>query len=161
MKWLMKRSRKVAKLFLLLSIPIAVTLGVRAIASAQLNLKIWSKGEQLSSKDFNANFAALQAAIPSAVPGYEMVSATQAQEAVPAGSDFPDRSWSVACPAGKKILSGGCAIENGEWHLYGSAPTGNPPTGWVCRAECMGNAKPTGGTSATNFVAYAICATIP
>ena len=138
-------------------------LGPPAAVWAQQQLKVWAQGDALSAKDLNDNFAKLQAAIPTIPPaalsGYEVVLAEQAQEAVAQGTQAPDRTWRVACPAGKKILGGGCDTSNGEWHFYSTAPEDN---GWVCRAECMGNAKPNpDGTVATTFRAWAICAVIP
>jgi hypothetical protein len=134
----------------------AALFGPRALVWAQDTLRVWEDGEVLTAAELNANFAALESAIPRGVLGHEIVTATQEQDPVAAGVSFPDVTWRVACPPGKVVLGGGCDAGNGEWHFYSSAPEGN---GWVCRAECMGNAKSDGGgTGQTTFTAHAICA---
>jgi hypothetical protein len=89
--------------------------------------------------------------------GSHLVTAQVDLPSVPVGGTFPEVVVGVSCPAGEKILGGGCATHQPEWLLWINAPEGD---GWSCRAKNVSNALKGQEGSFLNgpFVAYAICA---
>lgn len=57
----------ITRLALLVAVPLAVVLGIKAVAWA-VNLKTWTGGETLTAADLNANFAAVNAQLVAQPP---------------------------------------------------------------------------------------------
>jgi hypothetical protein len=94
------------------------------------------------------------------LPGINVVTAAVNLPAVPAGDTFPEAAVEVACPAGQKLIAGGCATHHAEWLLWIDSPN-DAHTGWSCRAKNVSNAFSAGmkGSSLPGpFNAYAFCA---
>lgn len=77
----------------------------------------------------------------------------------PVGAAF---NWTATCTGGKKILGGGCYMNNPGFRLYSNAPTdlnGTPIEGWTCIwVNVTSAAIPTAGV---RFSVNTICATAP
>ena len=152
-------SRTQTRRWLWMTVPLAVLLGPSAVAWAQTILKTWAPGDTLTAEELNANFAALQRAVGAP----RVVTLTFETPLVSAG-EFPFIDLTQPCTdEGSVLLSGGCAIDNAEWILYASEPSGN---GWKCRFKAIGNllnADPNGqaGTVISPGRVHAICATAP
>jgi hypothetical protein len=94
------------------------------------------------------------------LPGINVVTAAVDLPTVPAGTTFPEAAVDVACPAGQKLIAGGCATHHAEWLLWIDAPN-DAHNGWSCRAKNVSNAFSAGlkGSSLPGpFNAYAFCA---
>lgn len=78
---------------------------------------------------------------------------------IPAGAAF---TWSTVCPGSKKVVGGGCYINNSAFRLYLNAPTdqnGGALNGWNCNwVNTLGVPFPTSGLK---FSVTAICMTAP
>ena len=57
------RSHRAARAALVLAIPLALVLGVRAFGWSAAQLKVWTDGDTLKAADINSNFGALSAQI--------------------------------------------------------------------------------------------------
>jgi hypothetical protein len=57
-------SRRATRLALVFGAPVIVLLGAAAVGWASVTLKTWNDGDTLKAADLNANFAALNAALP-------------------------------------------------------------------------------------------------
>ncbi len=76
-------SRTATRAGLLVGVPLAVVLGTQAIAWAAATLKTWTAGETLKADDLNANFSALNTALPKLImtatlPGTQTIGAETA-----------------------------------------------------------------------------------
>ena len=73
-------------------------------ATAQTNVpNTFGPNTSIKSSEVNANFQALAAAVDKGVPGYQFI---QQSFTVPANTTIMAQ-FSVTCPAGKVIISGG------------------------------------------------------
>ncbi len=155
-------SRQTVRLALLVSVPIGVLLAPRALLRAQ-QLKSWVTGDTLTAKDLNDNFAALRAAIPATATNIEYIY-QQGPKApvVEVGDNYPEFEWTLPCPAGKRVLGGGCHTGNPEWLLWINAPSPDF-TAWTCNAKNVSNAFTTNRGTGNDYPPYiwAICANVP
>ena len=159
-------SRETARIALIVSVPLALLLGPNAILRAQTALKKWAAGDALTSKDLNDNFEALRASIPATATNFEFIYVNApAPPAVDVGDSYPEYTWSVSCPAGKRVLGGGCHAGNPEWLLWINAPKPDF-SGWDCNSKNVSNgftASRGTGYDADKYkpYAWAICANVP
>ena len=139
-----RKLSRTTRLALLVTIPLAVVGGVRAVTWAQSALKSWADGETLTAADLNANFAALAAQQTPAkiVEGFN--AGVTAGGAVTLGTINPastatDLSWFVHHGA----AAGACAAASPVGDSRSQHVVMPKPGGVTCAAACSAN---TGGT---------------
>lgn len=156
-------SRQTVRLALIIAVPLAVLFGPHALLRAQTALKKWAAGDALNAKDLNDNFEALRAAIPATATNIEYFYAQGLPTpTVEVGDNYPQHKWSLNCPAGKRVLGGGCHAGSPEWLLWINAPAWDF-SGWECQSENVSNGYTTSRGTPTSYPTYiwAICANVP
>jgi len=153
-------SPSVARLALLVTVPLAVVFGVKAIAWADVALKQWVSGDTLMATDLNANFAAISEALAKidgivvdeqgnvaigtttpterlTVSGNAVVSGTLKVGVVirsPTCTNVQNLAEDCSCPAGTSVVNGGAFADYGD-RLRESRPISL--TTW--RVSCWGD----------------------
>lgn len=104
---------------------------------------------------------ALMGLPPAGARDYQLVlNPTQLGAVAPGLPMYQTAQWEVKCPAGKRVIGGGCHTGNPEWLLWLSKPAGD--TGWTCNGVNWSRAAfGQDGTGPSNAEAWAICATFP